>query len=73
MRWPAIRGEFQQALAEYLRRDLNETYCSIPVAVSEALAAERKRVEALLKDVREVADWLKQREQAATIASLYGR
>lgn len=72
MRWPAIRGEFQERLAEHLAVDLTETYCAVPLAVAEALAAERRRVENMLKDVREVADWLKQREQAATIAGLYG-
>jgi hypothetical protein len=73
MRWPAIKGEFQDKLAEHLKKDLQQVYASVPLAVAEALAEERKKVEALQKEVGEVSEWLEQREQAATIAGLYGR
>ncbi len=73
MRWPAIRGEFQEGLTGHVERLLTDTYANVPVAVAEALARERGRVEALQKEVREVAAWLQQREEAATIAGLYGR
>jgi hypothetical protein len=72
MRWSAIRGDFQVQLAHRLGADLKDTFCTVPVTVADALAEERKKVEALQVEVNEVADWLQQREQAATIAGLYG-
>jgi hypothetical protein len=72
MRWPAIRGEFQEELTLHLARDLEQVYCAVPVSVAEGLLQERKKVKTLEAEVNEVADWLKQREQAATIAGLYG-
>jgi hypothetical protein len=72
MRWSAIRGEFQIQLARRLAADLKETFCTVPVTVAEALAEERKKVGSLQDEVNEVAEWLAQREQAATIAGLYG-
>ncbi len=73
MRWSAIRGEFEEQLARRLTDDLKETFCSVPLTVAEALAQERKKVAGLQDEVNEVAGWLHQREQAATIAGLYGR
>ena len=55
-----------------LYADLKETFCTVPVIVADALAEERKRVGSLQDEVNEVAEWLQQREQAATIAGLYG-
>jgi energy-coupling factor transporter ATP-binding protein EcfA2 len=74
MRWPAIKGEFQEALAEHVGKELEQVYASIPVAVCEALTEERRKVEALQTEVEEVAAWLRQREEAAraAIAGLYG-
>jgi hypothetical protein len=72
MRWSAIREEFQEQLAGRLGTLLKETYCPVPTTVAEELAEERKKVAALQGEVNEVADWLQQREQAATIAGLYG-
>ena len=74
MRWPAIRGEFQESLAEHLERELEGTFANIPQAVAEALIDERKKVESLQHEVGEVAAWLQKREEAArqAIAGLYG-
>jgi hypothetical protein len=36
------------------------------------LRAERRRVEQLRREVREVAGWLHKHEQAANVAGLYG-
>jgi hypothetical protein len=72
MRWSAIREEFQEQLAARLGALLKETYCPVPMTVAEELVEERKKVAALQSEVNEVADWLQQREQAATIAGLYG-
>jgi hypothetical protein len=74
IRWPAIRGEFQESLAEHLERELESTFANIPLAVAEALDVERTKVESLQHEVGEVSTWLQQREEAArhAIAGLYG-
>ena len=40
---------------------------------AEQLQAERRAIEQMTGDTREVQSWLEQREQAASINSLYGR
>jgi hypothetical protein len=72
LRWPAIRGQFRGQLEERLRADLVAGFAAIPGEVSAALLQERQQVERLRDEVREVADWLDQRQQAASIAGLYG-
>jgi hypothetical protein len=73
LRWPKIRGEFQRKLERRLRGELEGAYAPIPADVAQQLIAERKRVEDLLAQTREVANWLDQREQAANIGALYGK
>jgi hypothetical protein len=73
MRWSTIRGEFQRQLEEHLRGDLEAVFLPIPGETAEALRAERARVEQLLAETGEVAAWLTEREQAASIAGLYGK
>jgi hypothetical protein len=73
LRWLAIRGEFQRQLEGRLRGELEQVYAALPGDVARALKAERHQVEHLLGEVREVAGWLQQREQAASIAGLYGK
>jgi energy-coupling factor transporter ATP-binding protein EcfA2 len=72
LRWPAIRGEFQRRLEERLRQELESIYGPIPADVAEALQEERRQVEKLIKETQDVATWLHQREQSASIAGLYG-
>jgi len=72
MRWATIRGEFQRRLEERLRVDLGNAYAAVPEGVAEDLKQERRQVEKLLAETREVAGWLGQREQAASITGLYG-
>jgi hypothetical protein len=72
MRWAAIRGEFQEQLARRIAVALEDTFCAVPVSVARELMDERKKVLAVEDEVREVANWLQQREQAATITGLYG-
>jgi hypothetical protein len=73
LRWPKIRGEFQRKLEKRLLGELEGAYVPIPGDVTQSLVTERKRVEELLAQTREVANWLDQREQAANIGALYGR
>jgi hypothetical protein len=72
LRWPAIRGEFEKRLAERLREELTATFAPLPGEVAEALRLERKQVEKIIGETKDVAGWLQQREQAASITSLYG-
>ncbi len=73
LRWPTIRGEFQRQLERRLLAELQRTYLPIPADVAEALQRERREVEQLLAEAREVSAWVEQREQAANITGLYGR
>src|SRR5581483_8524471 len=62
LRWLAIRDEFERRLADRLREDLEHVYAELPAAVAEALQKERRQVEQLLNETREVTGWLEQRE-----------
>jgi energy-coupling factor transporter ATP-binding protein EcfA2 len=73
VRWPAIRGEFQRRLGQRLRSELEGVYAAIPADVADALVLERRQVEQLLSETREVAVWLEQRQQASSISGLYGK
>jgi len=73
LRWPKIRGEFKRKLEQRLQGELRAAYVPIPGDVAQALAMERRRVEALLSETREVAVWLDQREEAANVGGLYGK
>ena len=72
LRWHAIRGEFQKRLEHRLRNELDSVFCPIPSDMAQTLCAERRRVEQIQSETREVAEWLAHREQAASITSLYG-
>ena len=73
MRWPAIRDEFKRRLGERLKKELEATYAVVPDEVAAALEEERKQVDKLVVETKEVAAWLQQREQAASITALYGK
>ncbi len=72
IRWPAIRGTFHRRLTQRLGEELKNAYLPIPGEVADALLAERRQIDQLQNELREVTDWLGQREKAATIAALYG-
>jgi hypothetical protein len=72
MRWPAIREQFKKRLGERLQEELNSTYAAVPGELATALAEERKQIETVVAETKEVAGWLQEREQAASIAGLYG-
>jgi hypothetical protein len=72
MRWPAMRGEFHHELEKRLVADLSNTYSGIPQDVANILREERRQAEKLVAETKETAEWLRQREQAASITSLYG-
>jgi hypothetical protein len=73
LRWQAIRAEFERQLEGRLFKEMEQGYCSAPQELAQALLFERRGVEQLLGEIREVTGWLEQREQAASIAGLYGK
>jgi hypothetical protein len=72
IRWPAIRGEFQHRLGAKVRAEYARAYLPLPGEVAGELIGERKRVDGLLDETRQVADWLRERESAAHVSELYG-
>jgi hypothetical protein len=73
LRWPAIRGEFRRRLEERIRQELEAIYGPIPEDVAQGLREERRLIEKIAAETAEVASWLHEREQSASIAGLYGR
>lgn len=72
LRWPAIRGEFRRRLEERIEQELESIYAPIPGDVAQSLEEERRLVEKIRGETAEVASWLHEREQSASIAGLYG-
>jgi energy-coupling factor transporter ATP-binding protein EcfA2 len=72
MRWPAMRGEFLRHLERRLQTELQSVYAPIPGDAALVLRQERRAVEQLAAQTREVATWLQHREQDAGIEGLYG-
>lgn len=72
LRWPAMRSQFLRHLERRLQTELDNSYSAIPLEVAEAMRQERQRVEKLVAETHEVTEWLQQREEAASIAGLYG-
>jgi len=73
LRWQAIRSEFEHQLENRLKDELETIYCQVPGEIARAMVDERRQVDKFLGDIREVSGWLSEREQAASIAGLYGK
>jgi energy-coupling factor transporter ATP-binding protein EcfA2 len=73
LRWEAIRAEFLDKLQGKLTDEKLQHFGQIPVDLANEVLAERRQVDLFLTEIREVATWLEQREQAASIAQLYGK
>lgn len=73
LRWHVIRGQFHQQLETRIRGELETHYHQVLIDVVEAVLLERRQNEAFQKEIAEVAHWLAEREQAASIVNLYGR
>lgn len=73
IRWGAIRGEFRSRLEGKLKDEFRRAFLPLPDELAAAVATERREVEHLLTETRQVADWLREREDAAHVAELYGR
>jgi 50S ribosome-binding GTPase len=73
LRWSQIRGEFKSRLEKRLQQELENVYGPVPEDLAALLLAERRQVEKLAGETREVASWLRQREQSASVTGLYGK
>ena len=73
VRWPAIRYEFRKQLGTRMAAELGRAYLAIPTEVSAAIHEERKQVDSLVAETKQVSDWLAERQQAARVAELYGK
>lgn len=73
LRWHAIQEEFKRKLEARLQEELVHAFQQVPSDVVDTLNEERRKVEKLLGEIREVTGWLEQREQAASITGLYGK
>ena len=72
LRWPVIRNVFHGRLEVRVNSKLERAYLPIPQEVSAVVQHEREEVNQILAQVRDITSWLKEREQGATIAGLYG-
>jgi hypothetical protein len=72
LQWVAIRSEFSKQLRKRVEQELTQAYLKVPEEVAASLLEERKAVERLIAQTEEVSSWLSQREQSASIGSLYG-
>jgi len=72
LRWPGIRAEYERRMTRRLEADMGREFLPLPGKLAEDLMQERKRVEDFRKEVAEVARWLQEREEAASVADLYG-
>ncbi len=72
LRWGAIRETFHRKLEAHVREELDKVYLEVPADLASKLSEERETVEKIVVEVREVASWLQQREQHASITGLYG-
>jgi hypothetical protein len=73
VRWAAIRDDFRQRLEVRLKQELENAYGPVPADVAAALDTERKQVEQLSVQTREVSSWLRRREESASVSGLYGQ
>jgi energy-coupling factor transporter ATP-binding protein EcfA2 len=72
LRWNTIRDEVHKQLEARVRQELESVYLGIPTDLAEQLKEDRRRVDKLISETGEVANWLEKREQSASIAGLYG-
>ncbi len=73
LRWWAVRGQLHEHLEKRLREELESHYHQVLTDITQEVLAERRQNEAFQKEIAEVAKWLAEREQAASVVHLYGK
>ena len=53
--------------------ELGRAYLAIPGEVAAAVREERKQVDELVSEAKQVSEWLAERQQAARVEELYGK
>lgn len=70
--WSGIRTDFRRHLGENLNEEFKAIYDPVPTEVATAVAADRKRIEALTTEVNQIRTWVAEKEAKANVVSLYG-
>lgn len=73
LRWQTIRFEFHEHLEKRLRQELELHYHQVLTDVTNEVLVERRQNDEFVKEIQEVARWLAEREQSASIVHLYGK
>jgi hypothetical protein len=73
LRWVTVRSQLHDLLETRLREELESHYHQVLTDVTQEVLMERRQNEAFQKDIAEVARWLADREQAASVVQLYGK
>ncbi len=73
VRWPAIRSEFRRQLGDRTGAELGRSFLAVPGDVAAAIREERRQVDGLIAETKQVGDWLAEQQQAARVAELYGK
>jgi hypothetical protein len=72
VRWPAIRERFRSKLEEKLVAELKRAYLPVPDDLAAGLTDERKQIDTLIAETKQVSAWLAERQHAAQVGELYG-
>ncbi len=73
LNWKTIRADFEDQLRGRLHEEMLKAYGPLPRQLADDLLADRRQLDQFVNEIREIAAWLAQREQAASIMSLYGK
>src|SRR5262249_24426765 len=67
----ALRGAFESALRTRLGADLDTAFNTLPATVAQDLLKERRQIDKIQGDCREVSAWLERQETAAGAERLF--
>jgi energy-coupling factor transporter ATP-binding protein EcfA2 len=73
VRWARLRSGFRKLLEARLKTDYETAYVPLADDVAGQVAKEREALEHLANEVKQVADWLSEKETASKVSELYGK
>lgn len=73
IRWSVLRDDFQNRLERKVQDTYEQAYLGLPEEVAAFVRAEREAVNNLASEVKQVSDWLRDKEAAAKVNDLYGK
>lgn len=71
VRWLAIRGAISKRLRLAMKEEMQGAYLALPERLAQQLAEQRRHIEALEGQTKELADWLRRHEDATPVAALF--